>query len=150
MHFNLQKPGILPRTLDVLFNSVGSRKICQDDLNIKPLGYNRVGALLPREKEKLVTEKKTIIDMGAALTQAVLDGTGSSDNCSDDTQNSIASLKSRCRDEDSIDINERSLHYAIWVSFAEIYNENTYDLFEKLPEVRNKGDKPRRLPLKLG
>ena len=132
----------MPRALDVLFNSVGSRHISADDINIKPLGYNRIGALLPREKEKAVSEKKSIIDMAESLDIT--------DQCSsDDTLLSVASLKSRHRDNASIDINERSLHYAIWVSFAEIYNENIYDLFEKMPEVKNKGDKPRRTPLKL-
>ena len=48
----------MPRALDVLFNSVGSRHISADDINIKPLGYNRIGALLPREKEKAIAEKK--------------------------------------------------------------------------------------------
>ena len=43
-----------------------------------------------------------------------------------------------------------SLNYAIWVSFAEIYNENIYDLFEKMPEVKKGDTKPgRRSPLKL-
>ena len=37
----------------------------------------------------------------------------------------------------------------MWVSFAEIYNENIHDLLEKLPEAKHKGDKPRRRPLKL-
>jgi hypothetical protein len=41
------------------------------------------------------------------------------------------------------------LQYSIWVSFAEIYNENCYDLLEKMPEVKRKGEKPRRMPLKV-
>ena len=34
-------------------------------------------------------------------------------------------------------------------SFAEIYNENIFDLLEKLPEPKRKGEKPRRIPMKL-
>jgi hypothetical protein len=39
--------------------------------------------------------------------------------------------------------------YSIWVSFAEIYNENCFDLLEKMSEVKRKGEKPRRMPLKV-
>ena len=46
--------------------------------------------------------------------------------------------------DDGIDIK-----YSFWISFAEIYNENIYDLLEKLPEPKRKGDKPRRIPMKL-
>ena len=37
----------------------------------------------------------------------------------------------------------------MWISFAEIYNENIYDLLEKIPPVKRKGDKPKRNQLKL-
>jgi hypothetical protein len=60
-------------------------------------------------------------------------------------------LSNRVRETVVIPISSssRNLHYSVWVSFAEIYNENCYDLLEKIPEVKRKGEKPRRMPLKL-
>ena len=115
------------------------------DVSIKPLGFNRVATLVPREAERVAAEKKNIIELGTELTQAM-----QNDNDRDDSQASIVSLKSRVKDNTSIDLSQSTLHYAIWVSFAEIYNENIYDLLEKMPEIK-KGDnaKPRRSPLKL-
>ena len=140
------RPGILPRALDVLFNSTKNRLMQPDDLNIKPLGYNRVATLKPGEQERTMQEKKSIFEMGTTLSQ-FMDTTDQLS--SEDSQTSIASLRSRLRDNSEIDLGETTLHYGVWVSFAEIYNENIYDLFEKIPEVKNKNDKPRRAPLKL-
>jgi kinesin family protein 20 len=139
------QPGILPRALDVLFNSICSRQI-GSDVSIKPLGYNRVANLVPREAERVANEKKAIFELGKELKLAM---ESSSRDLNDDSQASIVSLKSRVKDETTVDLKETSLHFAVWVSFAEIYNENIYDLLEKVPEVKNKGDKPRRSPLKL-
>ena len=38
------RPGILPRALDVLFNSLGDKQLSSNggEVNIKPLGFNRV------------------------------------------------------------------------------------------------------------
>ena len=62
-------------------------------------------------------------------------------------------LKNRAKDSqvvNSIRIADCSdIQYSVWISFAEIYNENIYDMLEKMPEVKRKGEKPRRVPLKL-
>ena len=139
------RPGILPRALDVLFNSIKNNHIDPESISIKPQGYSRVASQTARQREQAIQEKKTIIEMGASLAQ-FMDNT---DQFSDDSQTSIASLRSRQKDDSTIDLGQTSLSFGIWVSFAEIYNENIYDLFEKMPEVKNKGDKPRRPPLKL-
>ena len=57
----------------------------------------------------------------------------------------------RVKDETKIELPHlQDSNYAIWISFAEIYNENIYDLFEKLPVSNKPGEKPqRRSPLKL-
>ena len=136
------RPGILPRALDVLFNSFGDRYMI--DVNYKPKGANGLGFMPPREIEKTAQEKKNILEMGADL---------SLDSQDDHSQMSLGSSvhSQRLKDETKVKIPENGGHFAIWVSFAEIYNENIYDLFEKLPEVKNGGHdhRPRRLPLKL-
>ena len=35
-----------------------------------------------------------------------------------------------------LDVGDSEMFYTVWVSFAEIYNENVYDLFDKIPEVK--------------
>ena len=44
-------------------------------------------------------------------------------------------VHSRNRNTSKLEIGNSELTYMVWVSFAEIYNENAYDLLEKLPEV---------------
>ncbi len=34
-----------------------------------------------------------------------------------------------------MDLHDDGITYTVWISFAEIYNENIYDLFQKVPEV---------------
>ena len=60
-------------------------------------------------------------------------------------------LRNRLRETAECDAGDQNvnLRYSVWVSFAEIYNENVHDLLERLPEPKHKGDKLRRLPLKL-
>ena len=68
-------------------------------------------------------------------------------------QKIIIVAKSRTRDSTSVDLAGSSLHFAVWVSFAEIYNENIYDLFERIPEAKKgvgETVKPRRSPLTIG
>ena len=135
------RPGILPRALDVLFNSFGDRYM--HDVPYKPFGSNRLVVMVPREIERAAQEKKNIIEMGADL---------SLDQDNDNSQMSLDSVHSqRLKDDTKVKMPDNGGHFAVWVSFAEIYNENIYDLFEKLPEVKNGGNdrKPRRLPLKL-
>ncbi len=58
-------------------------------------------------------------------------------------------LSGRLREDAEIALKHDDIHYAVWISFAEIYNENIYDLLEKIPPVKRKGDRPKRNPLKL-
>ena len=61
-------------------------------------------------------------------------------------------LAGRVREETAVDIKGHSadIRYAIWISFAEIYNEAIYDLLEKMPAPLRRGDRPPPRPaLKL-
>ena len=44
-------------------------------------------------------------------------------------------VHSRNRNTSKLEVGNSELTYMVWVSFAEIYNENAFDLLEKLPEV---------------
>ena len=45
-------------------------------------------------------------------------------------------LADRVRDETLVDIKHHEIKYAVWISFAEIYNESIYDLLEKMPVAK--------------
>ena len=58
-------------------------------------------------------------------------------------------VATRGREGATVDLSHSDINYAVWISFAEIYNENIYDLLERLPAAKRKEDKPKRQPLKL-
>ncbi len=58
-------------------------------------------------------------------------------------------LESRLSEAAAIPLKHDDINYAVWISFAEIYNENIFDLLEKIPPAKRKGDRPKRSPLKL-
>ena len=119
----------------------------------------------PEDFGKIADEKYSVFRLGKELRVALHSNgqtsQASSTAYSEDTQNfsqatnqSLATmfphLQNRVRETALVTLSSTSkLHYSIWVSFAEVYNENCYDLLEKLPEVKRKGDKPRRIPLKI-
>jgi hypothetical protein len=41
----------------------------------------------------------------------------------------------RTRGGEKLELHDDGITYTVWISFAEIYNENIYDLFQKVPEV---------------
>lgn len=56
-------------------------------------------------------------------------------------------IDNRCQDDTALEVeNSENTVYAVFVSFAEIYNEYIYDLLEKMPTCK----KNKRNPLMLG
>eukprot|EP00095_Tigriopus_kingsejongensis_P010559 maker-scaffold421_size176100-snap-gene-0.31 protein:Tk10559 transcript:maker-scaffold421_size176100-snap-gene-0.31-mRNA-1 annotation:"golgin subfamily a member 4-like" len=163
-----QDPGILPRALDVIFNSVGEDENNLPDL--KPNCFNRVVQMKDRDLRRSEEDKMAVFGLGrdlqlqgrlvsASQSSSKMSGISqlSEDSLNADLTNvssqSLASmfpfLANRHRDESKVELKQSDIKYAMWISFAEIYNENVHDLLEKIPATRNKGEKPRRPPLKL-
>lgn len=158
-------PGILPRALDVIFNSVGEDDNSVPDL--RPNCFNRVVQMKERDLKKSEEDKMAVFNLGRELQlQGRLQGTSKMSGVSqlsEDSQNladltnlsqqSLATmfpfLANRHREESHVELEQRDIKYALWISFAEIYNENVHDLLEKIPTSKNKNHKPRRVPLKL-
>ena len=59
------------------------------------------------------------------------------------------SLVTRDREATTLTIKDECIKYSVWVSFVEIYNENCHDLLVKVSEGKKKGEKPKRITLKL-
>lgn len=96
-------PGILPRSMDAVFNSVGPR---QTDQPIRPTRLNGVELVSPAE-------------MGGRHR---LPGVR-------DLRNQLASSPTGERDSSAFALDDGS-EYSVWVSVAEIYNEKVYDLLD--------------------
>ena len=52
--------------------------------------------------------------------------------------NLFPGLATRDKDETKLDIRHSNISYSVWISFAEIYNENIHDLFRKVPMNKKK------------
>lgn len=50
----------------------------------------------------------------------------------------LAEIENRVREETAVDVNDQGqIRFSVWVSFAEIYNEQIFDLLEPLPKKQN-------------
>ena len=60
-------PGILPRALDVIFNSVGDRQMVS--LDLKPNCFNRVVQMKDKDVRRLEEDKQGVFQLGVELEQ---------------------------------------------------------------------------------
>ena len=140
-------------------------------LELKPNCFNRVVQMRPKDISKLEQDKLNVFELGRELLankQSSQNSQGSSkmsgiSQFSEDSLNSLdmtnmsrdslaamfPMLTNRVKEDTLVDVKSDDLKYAIWISFAEIYNENIFDLLEKLPVAKRLGDKPKRNPLRL-
>ncbi|GAB1608160.1 hypothetical protein Ahia01_001100200 [Argonauta hians] len=141
-----KEPGILPRTLETIFSHVSGK--LWDRLDLKPKLYSDVIKLSPRcELEEKRKKEELLGNLDESDNQSTLADSGR-ESCTLDTQET----------SDDSDVNEEDLlrstqmedstvydqlKYSVWVSFAEVYNEQVFDLLE------NPGSKKRN-NLKLG
>ncbi|CAG5118902.1 unnamed protein product, partial [Candidula unifasciata] len=118
--------GILPRCLDVIFNSIGQQQASKyvfrpDRLN----GFevqSEADAMLERQKRDIMPN----------LTTPSKTSLKKMDSC--DTE--------RITDVTKVDTVEEDNNYAVFVSYIEIYNNYVYDLLEELPYNAITGYKP--------
>ncbi|KAK8735948.1 hypothetical protein OTU49_005134 [Cherax quadricarinatus] len=159
--------GILPRTLDVVFNTIGEHHYQKNDL--KPQYFCSVIRLDEKDIQKEEERKERIFKIGSELSTTYSQSTLSLSklSTSDDSLNYSHQLteisafsnksseiskvfpgvESLYHDNTSLDIGDaENIIYAVFVSFAEIYNEYVYDLLEKMPTSK----KNKRNPLMLG
>ncbi|XP_063610584.1 kinesin-like protein KIF20B [Penaeus indicus] len=151
--------GILPRALEVLFNTVGEQQYEPNDL--KPRYFCGVLRLeesdIRKEEEKKERIFKITSDLGSTFSQSTMSlskisfGDCSLNTSDPSTASDISRVSSvidnRCQDDTALEVeNSENTVYAVFVSFAEIYNEYIYDLLEKMPTCK----KNKRNPLMLG
>ena len=166
-----RKSGILPRALDVIFNTIGEK--LSPDLAVKPTEFNGVMAIESVAMETLQQEKESVYNLGLELRNvrerrgkdsANIDSVSinpglrrGKDSSNPDSMTRLptssglgdsldvsrlisllSGLADRDREEERIEISQENINYSIWVSFAEIYNEDIQDLLQKVTVTKKK------------
>ncbi|XP_031556529.1 kinesin-like protein KIF20B [Actinia tenebrosa] len=160
--------GILPRTLDVLFNSIQNKQYPR--MNLKPRyfcdvvkinekqehmeGALRNGLLMSLNKEQfdlnsfLQLEDSNDFSKGSIIEDSLLQASLKSQD-GETTDHDITEDEdtSRLVDNTTLSVDAQGpVKFSVWISFAEIYNELIFDLLEPCPEGKGK----KRVTLKLG
>uniref|UniRef100_A0A8B9SMB2 Kinesin-like protein n=1 Tax=Anas platyrhynchos TaxID=8839 RepID=A0A8B9SMB2_ANAPL len=163
---SIKDGGILPRSLAVIFNSVGDR--LYQAMDLKPSLSNEVIWLDSRQVRQEETKKQTMLRGGpweeelltplkrshSAESQLQATTSGSFDSgvaglssSSHLTSHSDIKLGPRWADLDRVSLSTTTgdVQFSIWVSFFEIYNELIYDLLEPTPPGQNRKRQTLRL-----
>ncbi|KAG0151042.1 hypothetical protein CROQUDRAFT_651558 [Cronartium quercuum f. sp. fusiforme G11] len=96
-------PGLLPRTMDVLFNSIGAS---QTEMPIRPTRLT-----------------------GVEVAPLKSDQTTSTQRCSF-SEDQLNEANMRLLKDDTVLPIDPSAEYGVWISYAEVYNEKVYDLLD--------------------
>ncbi|XP_026566329.1 kinesin-like protein KIF20B [Pseudonaja textilis] len=129
--------GILPRSLDMLFQSIENK--LYPDMNLKPHRCRDYRNLSKEEVREEISLKNSLLRL---LKEVDCNSNSSrtTDNCED--------KKEPEKEADQSDFEDQSgVKFSVWVSFFEIYNECIYDLL--LPISNDKKRKMLRLALDI-
>ncbi|KIJ68715.1 hypothetical protein HYDPIDRAFT_106954 [Hydnomerulius pinastri MD-312] len=116
--------GILPRTLDVLFNSVEG---LHSDGRYRPVRLYGVEEADPSD----CTPPPMDIDVPSepALAEVLAEHMADTSNSDVDTDPTVVKL-------------DRNYEYSIWLSYVEVYNEKVYDLLASVNDQDTEGTMP--------
>ncbi|VEL13528.1 unnamed protein product [Protopolystoma xenopodis] len=141
LHGTLTNVGIIPRALDVIFNSIKHHA----DVTMVPKDFSDITRLTTMEAEKIVREKDRLLKLGKNIAEEIV---GKGDPNEDSTESSVdawakllAPDRSAQSDPSNVSSWEREslcvpvacrddLRFTLWISYAEIYNEIAYDLLD--------------------
>ncbi|XP_067108102.1 kinesin-like protein KIF20A [Osmerus mordax] len=129
-------PGILPQSLNVIFQHIIGRQY--EDLDLKPYLNNDVQNLCPDQVKQEINDKAAIFALLKEESEPLRVRVGSSDSCAYSTASLDSSSGGNSLTADLANTPERDdCQFALWVAFYEIYNENIFDLLQP-PSSRNK------------
>ncbi|XP_032692655.1 kinesin-like protein KIF20B isoform X2 [Lontra canadensis] len=118
--------GILPRTLNVLFDSLQERLYTK--MNLKPHRSREYLRLSPHQEKEEVASKSALLRQ---IKEVVMQN-DSYDTLHGSLTNSlnIPEFEESMKDCEQASLNmDNNIKFSVWVSFFEIYNECIYDLF---------------------
>ncbi|XP_075682342.1 kinesin-like protein KIF20A isoform X2 [Rhinoderma darwinii] len=114
--------GVLPRSLDVVFDHIRGRQYIK--MNLKPYLGNDVMKLDPAQvKQEEAMKVSLLSSIKEDVMKTVL--------CTGNLQ-SLASENSTADEGDNV-----QNQFSVWVSYFEIYNEYVYDLLDQFPTSKN-------------
>ncbi|KAJ1532393.1 hypothetical protein ONE63_000993 [Megalurothrips usitatus] len=147
---NGSSPGVIPRALDMLFKTIrgqvaGVGKYKPDKVEgILQLDSNTISQELDYKNRILHWNwDKPLEPIKSGTNNSSYNVSSSSE--SDFISNTFREMqKTLCNDSPVDMCNEGGVVYGVWVSFAEVYNENIYDLLDPMMSRNRK-----RMPLKM-
>lgn len=119
---SIRDAGLIPRSLDVIFNSL-DRKLISNPI-LKPLALNEVMKLTMNQIEAEELER-TILMRGFDL-----DASDTKDSISSVSSGSLKDWNIRAREDTICPLQFPDSYYSVWVSYCEIYNEQAFDLLD--------------------
>lgn len=131
----IRNAGLIPRSLDVLFNSLDGKLL--PNAILKPLGLTEVMKLNLNQIDVEETVKAVL------MRGFDLDYSDSKDSISSTTSGSIKDWNIRERDTTVGSLQHSDDFFSVWVSYCEIYNEQAFDLLESCDK------KKKRAPLRI-
>ncbi|CAL8137294.1 unnamed protein product [Orchesella dallaii] len=134
--------GIIPRTLDAIFNRINERQYKVG--NIRPHLYEAFLHLNPSEVDTLY-EKRNLVIQEASIKQELMTSYRLSTSGFSDKSGATVDLVGGGQLFDPNNMHSDSTLYSVWVSYAELYNERVYDLLDNSTFSKSK----RRKELKL-
>lgn len=105
--------GILPRAIDVIFNSIAGRECTKA---VRPVGLTGVNAGISDPSQSLLASRSRSRLKANHRNMMTLNSTREGEGAVD-------------MDPTSIEVNP-DYRYSVWVSYVEVYNEKLYDLLE--------------------
>ncbi|KAM4688937.1 LOW QUALITY PROTEIN: kinesin-like protein KIF20A [Discoglossus pictus] len=127
--------GILPRSLDVVFNHIGGRHYPK--MNLKPYLSSDVMKLDPAQVKQEEALKASLLNSLKEDERGMKSSQSSSSlhRHLSYSSESISSGDSECA---CLAGDDKSFQFSAWVSFFEIYNEYIYDLLDQFPSKNQK------------
>ena len=105
--------GILPRAIDVIFNSIAGRECTKA---VRPVGLTGVNAGISDPSQSLLASRSRSRLKANHRNMMTLNSTREGEGAVD-------------MDPTSVEVNP-DYRYSVWVSYVEVYNEKLYDLLE--------------------
>ena len=105
--------GILPRAIDVIFNSIAGRECTKA---VRPVGLTGVNAGISDPSQSLLASRSRSRLKANHRNMMTLNSTREGEGAVD-------------MDTTSVEVNP-DYRYSVWVSYVEVYNEKLYDLLE--------------------
>ncbi|XP_052559132.1 kinesin-like protein KIF20A isoform X3 [Tympanuchus pallidicinctus] len=133
--------GILPRSLDMIFNYIRGRQYLK--MNFKPYLSNDVKKLEEAQVKQEEIIKATLLaslkEETESISSTVANMSHMEPTSSKCTSRNLPSLAERnCVPSDAYQTNiHQRTQASVWVSFCEIYNEYVYDLLSVLSTLKN-------------